>query len=390
MILRAAANLFFERGYANVTMLDMANAVNIAPGALYRHFSSKSELLVATLRTELEPWSAVLGDTSAPANHDESGSTHLFRRLAECAIDHRELGVLWQREARNLDEFDQRALRRELRDATGSLTDHVRGRRADVDEASADLLAWCSMGALVSIGFHSLALPRTAYVDLLVNMCNTIASVLLPTVTDPPPPSVHAIESRPRTRGLLIDMATKLFAEHGFGAIGVDEIGAGIGIAGPSVYGHFPSKQSLLSEITQKGNDLLTADADRAFATETSPARKLASLVESYVQLAVTNRFVLRIVLSEMDALDPTDRQVARRQQREYIDRWTSQLIALSGEDAVAARIRVQAVLLMVNDAAQTPHLRSRPGFAANISRIAFALLYLDDESAASLDFIHP
>jgi hypothetical protein len=61
--------------------------------------------------------------------------------------------------------------------------------------------------------------------------------------------------------------------------------------------------------------------------------------------------------------------------QRDYIDTWVELRRQFTDEGSVEARIRVQAVLLVVNDAVQTPHLRSLPGFEATLRRIAGALL---------------
>jgi len=75
--------------------------------------------------------------------------------------------------------------------------------------------------------------------------------------------------------------------------------------------------------------------------------------------------------VSEMDQLSAEDRDRARREQRDYIDNWVNLLRQFTDEDAVSARIRVQAVLLVVNDAVQTPHLRARPGFEHTLARLA-------------------
>ncbi|HEY0572939.1 MAG TPA: helix-turn-helix domain-containing protein [Pseudonocardia sp.] len=45
LILAAAAELFYRRGYPNVSMGEIAEAVAIGPSALYRHFRGKQELL---------------------------------------------------------------------------------------------------------------------------------------------------------------------------------------------------------------------------------------------------------------------------------------------------------------------------------------------------------
>ena len=50
-LLRAAADVFAERGYDGTRVADIATAAGVSNGALYAHFASKAELLVHALRT---------------------------------------------------------------------------------------------------------------------------------------------------------------------------------------------------------------------------------------------------------------------------------------------------------------------------------------------------
>src|SRR5437667_9039858 len=50
-LLRAAADVFAERGYDGTRVADIAAAARVSNGALYAHFASKAELLVDALRT---------------------------------------------------------------------------------------------------------------------------------------------------------------------------------------------------------------------------------------------------------------------------------------------------------------------------------------------------
>lgn len=49
-LLRAAADVFGERGYDGTRVADIAAAAGVSNGALYAHFASKAELLLAALR----------------------------------------------------------------------------------------------------------------------------------------------------------------------------------------------------------------------------------------------------------------------------------------------------------------------------------------------------
>jgi len=50
-LLQAAADVFAERGYDGTRVADIAAAAGVSNGALYSHFASKAELLVAALQT---------------------------------------------------------------------------------------------------------------------------------------------------------------------------------------------------------------------------------------------------------------------------------------------------------------------------------------------------
>jgi AcrR family transcriptional regulator len=54
-ILEVARDLFARRGFDRTTMADIAEVVGVVESALYRHYSSKQELLVAAIRTFYEP-----------------------------------------------------------------------------------------------------------------------------------------------------------------------------------------------------------------------------------------------------------------------------------------------------------------------------------------------
>ncbi|HYB76507.1 MAG TPA: helix-turn-helix domain-containing protein, partial [Nitrososphaerales archaeon] len=53
-ILKAAANVFAERGYHQATMDDVARSIGVSKGAIYLYFRSKEELFDELSRTGLE------------------------------------------------------------------------------------------------------------------------------------------------------------------------------------------------------------------------------------------------------------------------------------------------------------------------------------------------
>ena len=368
LIVAAASTLFHRRGYAAVSVADIAAAVNVGGSALYRHFGTKADILVAAIEADLARYAAAFDETE--------GSTlrETLDALAAVAVDHPALGVLWQREARNLDDSRLGVLRERLRELTARLAARLRTARPDLGEADADLLAWCTVGALVSIGFHNARLSRAATIALLSRIAGAIAHTRLESGSEEPR---DITPSRPRdsTKAQVIDRAVELFADRGFTGVGMDEIGAAVGIAGPSIYSHFSSKQVILATVMEEGRQRLMADTDRVREAGGSAGDQLRGLIATYVRLAVGDRSLIRILLSEQDELPDVERREARRVQREYIDLWVALRQQLVDEDAVTARIRVQAVLLVVKDVVQTPHLYRRPQLARELELVGEAVL---------------
>ena len=79
-LLRAAADVFAERGYDGTRVADIATAAGVSNGALYAHFASKAELLVDALRTHGR---RLLADVFA-ADPDRS-ITDLLLVIGRCA-----------------------------------------------------------------------------------------------------------------------------------------------------------------------------------------------------------------------------------------------------------------------------------------------------------------
>lgn len=64
-ILRMAAELFAERGYAAVTLQDVAERASMTKGAVYFHYKNKEDLAVAVVQEHYARWPVLLAEISA-------------------------------------------------------------------------------------------------------------------------------------------------------------------------------------------------------------------------------------------------------------------------------------------------------------------------------------
>ncbi|WP_314616179.1 SACE_7040 family transcriptional regulator [Streptomyces stackebrandtii] len=160
----------------------------------------------------------------------------------------------------------------------------------------------------------------------------------------------------PTRREQILKEAARLFAERGFHGVGVDEIGAAVGISGPGLYRHFPGKDAMLAELLVGISErLLTGGRIRVGQTAGDAEAVLASLVDGHIDFALDDRPLITLHDRELDRLKDEDRKRVRQLQRQYVELWVPVVRELYPDAGEAeARTAVHAVFGLLNS---TPHL---------------------------------
>jgi AcrR family transcriptional regulator len=161
-------------------------------------------------------------------------------------------------------------------------------------------------------------------------------------------------------RQQILKEAARLFAERGFHGVGVDEIGAAVGISGPGLYRHFAGKDAMLAELLVGiSGQLLTGGRRRVAAADGDAHAVLDSLIEGHIDFALDDRPLITLHDRELDRLRESDRKLVRQLQRQYVELWVEVVVRAYPRLAEAeARASVHAVFGLLNS---TPHL-GRPG----------------------------
>jgi AcrR family transcriptional regulator len=73
----------------------------------------------------------------------------------------------------------------------------------------------------------------------------------------------------------LVDTATRLFAQYGYHAVGIDRIIAESQVAKMTMYKYFPSKSKLVVEVLNTQSAMRAADIAAAIAPHSDPLEKL-------------------------------------------------------------------------------------------------------------------
>ncbi|MFI6924611.1 TetR family transcriptional regulator [Nonomuraea spiralis] len=225
-LLRAAAEVFAERGYDGTRVADIAAAAGVSNGALYAHFGSKAELLVAALgahgRRRLADLFAADPDRPVPDLLLEIGRWLPQRRDARGYL------IVEALVAARRDEDVARPMRDHVGESAGSMAALVRlaQDRGELDPAlsPAALAHFClllSMGsALVTPDLH--AVDDEEWAALLARV---VGALTAPTSAPAPAPegstamNVRIDPERCQGHGRCHDLAPALFGEdeEGYG-----------------------------------------------------------------------------------------------------------------------------------------------------------------------------
>jgi AcrR family transcriptional regulator len=166
-ILRAAGEQFARRGYHAVSLADIGAAAGIVGSGVYRHFTSKSAILVALLDQVMVRLLEEAGQILAAEPDGARQLEALIQGQVAFAVDDRYLVRLWQREVQALPDADRRRLRRLQRLYVEEWVHLLAELRPGLGDGQARALVHAASGAIQSVASYDSGLPREQQVDLL-------------------------------------------------------------------------------------------------------------------------------------------------------------------------------------------------------------------------------
>lgn len=166
-ILAAAADLLAHRGFHAVAMADIGAAAGITGSAIYRHFDSKSAVLVALFDRVIDE----LLQNAATIVHESADEQETLARLVGDQVrivsGEREIMRVYHTEIHNLPDEDRRRLRRKQRLYLEEWV-HVLGElRPSLSDTETRTIVHAAIGAIQSILFHDSGLPA-AHLEIIM------------------------------------------------------------------------------------------------------------------------------------------------------------------------------------------------------------------------------
>ncbi len=190
-----------------------------------------------------------------------------------------------------------------------------------------------------------------------------------------PDSALHSDAANPSRREQILRAAAQLFAERGSRAVGVDDVGAAVGVTGPAIYRHFASKDAMLAEMLLRISErLLAGGTERIARAGGSPAAQLRALVDFHVDFALDNPALITVQDRDLGALSDPDARRVRQLQRSYVEEWVAVLARVHPEASTAAcRARAHAVFGLINSTPHSAGRLARPAMAALLAEMAVA-----------------
>jgi AcrR family transcriptional regulator len=101
----------------------------------------------------------------------------------------------------------------------------------------------------------------------------------------PPTAGKRAAQGR-ATRGQLIDVATGLFAEHGYEGTSIEAVLAAAGVSRGALYHHFAGKEALFKAVVSAISDRVTVELTEAIRDCTDPVDAMRTGALAWIDLA--------------------------------------------------------------------------------------------------------
>jgi AcrR family transcriptional regulator len=366
----AAAQQFRRLGFHQVSMADVAAAVGLTGPAIYRHYKSKEDLLVAAITRAL--------DTVEEALAQAEGTTvpEFMLTVAGAAVARRELWILLQREVRHLGPEQRQPLDERFSRIVRPFTALVRRERGDPEDHDTGLLTTAVLATLASASVYRSRMPERDQQLVLA----AAATAACGARWAPAAGSGHEHETTVRSassisvpdRGAeILDTAIRLFAARGYQSVSLDDIGAELGMAGPSLLYYYATKSDILVAAFARATGWLAAQRRPA-----GQAHSLEDLAAAYIDLAVRERLLFGVYVWEAVNLPAEAGRRIRSGLDSDIQAWCAALADSRPELTAGQRLAlVHAARAVVHDVVRLGHWHGRPDMTVILRAVVGAVL---------------
>ena len=151
------------------------------------------------------------------------------------------------------------------------------------------------------------------------------------------------------TKRRIMTLAAALFAEKGYGSVGISEVGEAAGFGKGALYYHIGSKEDLLFEIMTDYMVALIAAANEILETVRDSRERIVALSRSFMGIMFQSRSEMTVCFREVHALGTEKRKAVLSMHSEYQGIWRRVLREgeAAGEFRPVPKVEMKALLGM-------------------------------------------
>jgi AcrR family transcriptional regulator len=106
------------------------------------------------------------------------------------------------------------------------------------------------------------------------------------------------------TRGRILAVALRLFAERGFAGTSIRDIASAAGVQSATIYAHYRAKEQMLADLVRIGHEEHSRRLRAALLdSQPDPRKQLAALVRAHVRMHAEYQMLATVANSELHAL---------------------------------------------------------------------------------------
>src|SRR5919201_5548724 len=166
-ILKAAAALGARHGFDAISMADIGAEAGIVGSGVYRHFDSKTAILVAMADRVMDRLMARAAEIIAAGLDERESLSLLVRDHIDVALTDRDALAVYHREVRTLPEDERRRLSRSQRHYIEEWVHLLAPLRPDLADGEVRLAVHAAIGAIQSTLFFRSGLAGERLTELL-------------------------------------------------------------------------------------------------------------------------------------------------------------------------------------------------------------------------------
>lgn len=295
LILKAAEQLFVERGYADTKISDISSAVGISDSTVYEHFENKQDILFSIPRE----YTLEMIQTNKEHLGGLVGAEVKLRKLTwnylEFLTNHRNYSNILIFELRPHREFYERGLKSQVSEFIEPYKNSIIEGQNN-NEFRSDL----SPSYILKLIFGTLDLIIITWLiknqpEKPTDFFEPFFDLFINAITN------RNLEARQRDkRQLILDAAATIFAEMGYQKARIQDIAKLAGVADGTIYQYFRNKQEILFTLPiEKTKDLISIQKEHLSGIKSSDFR-LKVLITDYLRFFDANKDYSSIVLFEL------------------------------------------------------------------------------------------